>query len=35
MTLEDASQGIDVLWLRLPKADADPLRAPGIYPGNQ
>ena len=31
--LKEFSQAIDVLWLRLPKAESDPPRAAGLYPG--
>jgi 2-polyprenyl-6-methoxyphenol hydroxylase-like FAD-dependent oxidoreductase len=29
------AQGFDLLWLRLPKAPMDPLRAYGLYPGER
>src|SRR5262249_30033143 len=31
--LNEFSQTIDVLWLRLPKSVSDPPRAAGLYPG--
>jgi 2-polyprenyl-6-methoxyphenol hydroxylase-like FAD-dependent oxidoreductase len=34
LSIVKSAQAMDVLWLRLPRAAADPPRAYGLYPGN-